>query len=64
MGDLSVDNVSEESENDDDFGELLSADTDILYERLQHVDPIMANRWHRNDRRKIRRSLQVYSDNY
>ncbi|CAG8511803.1 10162_t:CDS:10 [Paraglomus occultum] len=60
VGDLSVDNVPEESESDDDFGELLNANTDVLYERLQNVDPIMANRWHRKDRRKIRRSLQIY----
>jgi tRNA dimethylallyltransferase len=33
--------------------------TSVLYERLKEVDPIMAERWHPNDRRKILRSLQV-----
>ncbi|KAJ1919262.1 tRNA dimethylallyltransferase, mitochondrial [Mycoemilia scoparia] len=31
-----------------------------LYKKLQDVDPLMANHWHINDRRKILRSLQVY----
>ncbi|RKP07118.1 IPP transferase-domain-containing protein, partial [Thamnocephalis sphaerospora] len=34
-------------------------DTSVLYHRLRSVDPIMAERWHPNDRRKIIRSLQV-----
>ncbi|ORX46079.1 tRNA isopentenyltransferase [Hesseltinella vesiculosa] len=34
--------------------------TDDLYQRLQQVDPIMANKWHPSNRRKILRSLQVY----
>ncbi|KAI8053521.1 tRNA isopentenyltransferase putative [Syncephalis plumigaleata] len=39
---------------------LNNEETGALYERLQQVDPIMAQRWHPNDRRKIIRSLQVY----
>ncbi|CAG8434423.1 1983_t:CDS:10 [Ambispora gerdemannii] len=46
--------------NDGDDDKILNADTSILYKRLQEVDPVMANRWHWNDRRKIRRSLQIY----
>jgi tRNA dimethylallyltransferase len=43
-----------------DIEEILNdEDTSALYERLQEVDPIMAQRWHPNDRRKILRSLQV-----
>ena len=31
-----------------------------LHELLKLIDPEMANRWHRNDVRKVRRSLEVY----
>ncbi|KAF9896476.1 hypothetical protein BX616_007386, partial [Lobosporangium transversale] len=37
---------------------LKESDTLTLYKKLQEVDPIMANKWHENDRRKITRSLQ------
>ncbi|RHZ59941.1 hypothetical protein Glove_360g33 [Diversispora epigaea] len=40
--------------------EILNAETEVLYKHLQEVDPVMSNRWHWNDRRKIRRSLQIY----
>ncbi|CAG8470751.1 4104_t:CDS:10 [Ambispora leptoticha] len=53
------DNKNDYSKNDDEE-KILNADTSILYKRLQEVDPVMANRWHWNDRRKIRRSLQIY----
>src|SRR5947208_17148983 len=33
--------------------------SDILRE-LERVDPIMASRWHPNDHRKIRRSLEIF----
>ncbi|KAF9585529.1 hypothetical protein BGW38_001930 [Lunasporangiospora selenospora] len=39
---------------------LRDSDTPTLYKKLQEVDPIMAKKWHENDRRKISRSLQVY----
>jgi tRNA dimethylallyltransferase len=32
-----------------------------LFDRLQQVDPLMAEKWHPNDGRKIKRSLQVIS---
>ncbi|KAI3630165.1 hypothetical protein MIR68_011600 [Amoeboaphelidium protococcarum] len=35
-------------------------DHDAIYQELQRVDPIMLTRWHRNDTRKIKRSLEVY----
>lgn len=38
----------------------LELDTKQLYEALEKVDPEMAKRWHPNDRRKIRRSLEIY----
>ncbi|KAI5820025.1 IPP transferase-domain-containing protein, partial [Pyronema omphalodes] len=39
---------------------ILDAPTPELYEALQRVDPVIAARWHPNDRRKIRRSLEIY----
>merc|ERR1739838_655026 len=34
--------------------------TDLLYKRLQEIDPEMASQYHPNNRRKIIRSLQVF----
>ncbi|KAL7945405.1 tRNA isopentenyltransferase [Trichoderma barbatum] len=39
---------------------MLEQPTDVLLEELKKVDPIMAERWHPNDRRKIQRSLEIY----
>lgn len=39
---------------------MLSQSTAVLLEELKKVDPVMAERWHPNDRRKIQRSLEVY----
>lgn len=39
---------------------VLRAETPVLLEELRKVDPVMANRWHPNDRRKILRSLELY----
>lgn len=39
---------------------ILDAETRDILQELYRVDPIMAMRWHPNDRRKIRRSLEVY----
>ncbi|KAL0637855.1 tRNA dimethylallyltransferase, mitochondrial [Maublancomyces gigas] len=39
---------------------ILNAETPILYETLQQIDPTIAAKWHPNDRRKILRSLQIY----
>lgn len=39
---------------------ILREDTAVLLEELRKVDPVMAERWHPNDRRKIQRSLEIY----
>ncbi|KAG0648590.1 Isopentenyl-diphosphate: tRNA isopentenyltransferase [Hyphodiscus hymeniophilus] len=39
---------------------ILDEPTKIIFEKLKEVDPIMAGRWHPNDRRKIRRSLEIF----
>ncbi|KAL6719595.1 tRNA dimethylallyltransferase, mitochondrial [Lecanora helva] len=38
---------------------VLGADTSVMLKELYRADPEMAERWHPNDRRKIRRSLEV-----
>ena len=39
---------------------ILEEPTDILLAKLKEVDPVMADRWHPNERRKIQRSLEIY----
>jgi tRNA dimethylallyltransferase len=39
---------------------ILDAPTEEILEKLREVDPVMAERWHPNDRRKIQRSLEIY----
>ena len=39
---------------------ILHAETATILEKLRQVDPIMADRWHPNDRRKIQRSLEIW----
>lgn len=39
---------------------ILEEPTEVLLARLKEVDPIMAERWHPNERRKIQRSLEIY----
>jgi len=39
---------------------ILNGSTDDMFVKLKEVDPVMADRWHPNDRRKIRRSLEIY----
>ncbi|KAI2623098.1 tRNA isopentenyltransferase [Hypoxylon sp. NC1633] len=46
-------------ENESQFP-ILSGPTETMLERLRVVDPTMANRWHPRDRRKIRRSLEIF----
>ena len=38
----------------------LEQPTKVLFEELRRVDPVMAGRWHPNDRRKIQRSLEIF----
>ncbi|EMR10450.1 tRNA dimethylallyltransferase [Pneumocystis murina B123] len=39
---------------------LLNMSTVDLYSHLKEIDPLIAKRWHPNDRRKIQRSLEIY----
>ncbi|KAI1451651.1 tRNA isopentenyltransferase [Annulohypoxylon moriforme] len=39
---------------------ILEGPTDLMLERLREVDPVMADRWHPDDRRKIKRSLEIF----
>lgn len=39
---------------------ILDRPTEDIIQRLREVDPVMADRWHPNDRRKIQRSLEIY----
>ena len=39
---------------------ILDASTQDMLEELRRVDPIMAHRWHPKERRKIRRSLEIW----
>src|SRR5690349_11653830 len=59
VGTLSETQMQEQNDANEQF--LRESDTSTLYRKLQEVDPIMANKWHENDRRKITRSLQVRS---
>lgn len=39
---------------------ILDSSPEVLMEKLKEVDPVMAQRWHPKDVRKIRRSLEIY----
>lgn len=39
---------------------ILEASKEAMLEELRKVDPVMAARWHPNDHRKIKRSLEIY----
>ncbi|KAK5705869.1 tRNA dimethylallyltransferase, mitochondrial, partial [Elasticomyces elasticus] len=39
---------------------ILDAPTEVVLQKLREVDPVMADRWHPNEMRKIRRSLEIY----
>lgn len=39
---------------------ILDSPPEVLMEKLREVDPVMAERWHPKDARKIRRSLEIY----
>ncbi|KAG0030514.1 hypothetical protein BGZ81_002576 [Podila clonocystis] len=57
-GTLSETQGQEETNVNEAF--LRDSDTATLYKKLQEVDPLMAKKWHENDRRKITRSLQIF----
>lgn len=48
------------AEAQEDKWPILAASTKEMHDHLRIVDPEMASRWHPNDRRKIRHSLEVY----
>ena len=39
---------------------ILNASTEEIWTRLKEEDPVMAQRWHPNDRRRIQRSLEIF----
>lgn len=39
---------------------ILEEPTEAILEMLREVDPVMADRWHPNERRKIQRSLEIW----
>lgn len=39
---------------------ILEEPTEVILQELKRVDPVMAERWHPKDRRKIQRSLEIY----
>lgn len=39
---------------------ILDGPTEDIIQKLREVDPVMADRWHPNERRKLRRSLEIY----
>ncbi|KAF5861479.1 hypothetical protein ETB97_012883 [Aspergillus alliaceus] len=49
-----------ESEDSSTKWPILDAPTDVVLQKLREVDPAMADRWHPNETRKIRRSLEIY----
>ena len=52
--------VSQGGETHEGLWPILEAPTEDLYAKLCEVDPTMAARWHPRDRRKIRRSLEIW----
>lgn len=39
---------------------ILEESAEVMLQELRKVDPVMAEKWHPNDRRKIQRSLEIY----
>jgi tRNA dimethylallyltransferase len=58
------DALSQESalkfEHDGERLPVLDEPTDVILAKLKEVDPVMADRWHPNERRKIQRSLEIF----
>ncbi|KAI9742037.1 MAG: hypothetical protein M1834_000427 [Cirrosporium novae-zelandiae] len=50
----------EDSEDSAEKWPILEAPTEEILKELEKVDPVMAQQWHPRDRRKIRRSLEIY----
>ncbi|KAJ4341737.1 tRNA dimethylallyltransferase, mitochondrial [Ascochyta clinopodiicola] len=49
-----------ELKEDSEHFPILDEPTSVILEKLKEVDPVMANRWHPNESRKIQRSLEIY----
>ncbi|KZM23327.1 tRNA dimethylallyltransferase [Ascochyta rabiei] len=49
-----------ELKEDSEHFSILDEPTSVILEKLREVDPVMANRWHPNESRKIQRSLEIY----
>lgn len=56
----SDDNIPKQAEDGKSAFPVLNANTEDILKKLREVDPVMADRWHPNDRRKIQRSLEIY----
>ncbi|KAF9692718.1 hypothetical protein EKO04_009007 [Ascochyta lentis] len=56
---LSKEPALELNENSERFP-ILDEPASVMLEKLREVDPVMANRWHPNESRKIQRSLEIY----
>jgi tRNA dimethylallyltransferase len=48
------------SNHDSEQFPILQEPTNVILEKLKEVDPVMADRWHPNERRKIQRSLEMF----
>ncbi|KAG6009319.1 hypothetical protein E4U43_000010 [Claviceps pusilla] len=58
--DVILDEVQQKTDPPKTSFPILEQPTEVLLEELRKCDPIMAERWHPNDRRKISRSLEIY----
>ncbi|KAB5531268.1 IPP transferase-domain-containing protein [Coniochaeta sp. 2T2.1] len=56
----SEDGIPKQAEDGKSTFPILNASTEEVLKRLREVDPVMADRWHPNDRRKIQRSLEIF----
>ncbi|TEA22011.1 tRNA dimethylallyltransferase [Colletotrichum sidae] len=57
---IQAEDAEHKEEPDEAAFPILGEPTDVILAKLREVDPVMADRWHPNDRRKISRSLQIY----
>ncbi|KAL4898480.1 IPP transferase-domain-containing protein [Aspergillus ambiguus] len=61
VGDGEVERQSTDDEEDSAVKwPILNASPEVVLQKLKEVDPVMAGRWHPNETRKIRRSLEIY----
>ncbi|KAG2417216.1 hypothetical protein HFD88_008435 [Aspergillus terreus] len=61
VGDGTAGNQSSDEEEDSAVKwPILNASPEVVLQKLREVDPVMADRWHPNETRKIRRSLEIY----